>query len=370
MRTLKNFNFRIPTKVVYGGKQIVTIGDEIPARIRKILMVTDPNLFEKTNIIERIDSLLSGFSVFIYKEIDENPTFKSIERGGKIANDNRTDLVLGVGGGSAMDAAKGIAVCATNPGRLASFVAGKVLTNDPLPIICIPTTSGTGSEVTPFAVFTDPDDEDKQGYSSNSIFPKCSIIDPELTYSMPEPVILNTGLDSLAHAVEAYLSTESFEMNDQLALHSIDLVLDNLAEAIQGKHEAMDVMAYSAMLSGISIAHASTILPHIMGYPLTVYHSIPHGRAGIILLPVFLDFLREKQASFGKIQILDSKFKKFGSLNTFLNQLGVSINLRDYGVDESELEKYVKKTIIKGDVAITPAEINEEVILHLYQQSM
>lgn len=367
---MKNFTFNIPTKIIFGKKQILRIADEIPDGIKRIMIVTDPNLFKNTPIVELIQTFLKKYTVIVYKEIEENPTLNSVNKGGETAAQNLIDLIVGLGGGSAMDAAKGIAIRATNHENISSYVKGKQLSVDPLPIVCIPTTSGTGSEVTPFAVFTEPENEAKLGYSNNKIFPIFSIIDPELTYSMPETVILNTGLDSLAHAVEAYLSTESFEMNNQLALHSIDLVIDSLPDAVQKNKQAMEVMAYSAMLSGIAITHASTILPHIMGYPLTIYHGVAHGRAGIILLPAFLDYLKEVKASTEKISVLDHKFKSVGGLRAFLDQLRVSIKLEDYGVKKFELNNYVQKTIIKGDVAITPGNINEESILEIYINSM
>lgn len=271
-----------------------------------------------------------------------------------MAKDFNPGLVIGIGGGSAMDAAKGIA------DRISAYC----------PIACIPTTSGTGSEVTPFAVFTDPANETKLGFSKAHFFPKFSIIDPELTYSMPDAVILNTGLDSLAHAVEAFLSTESFDLNDQLALHSIRLVTENLPKAIRRDPEAMDAMAYSAMLSGMAIAHASTILPHIMGYPLTVYHGVPHGRAGTLLIPLYLDYLREHTICQEKVEQLDALFRKAGGIKGFLKGLGVSLNLRDYGVAEAELENYVQKVIVKGDVKITPGPIDEAAVREIYLKGM
>jgi len=277
--------------------------------------------------------------------------------------------VVGVGGGSAMDAAKGIAIEATNPESIQHYLSGNPLAYNPLPVVCIPTTSGTGSEVTPFAVFNDPDNQNKIGYTNDSIFPKSSIIDPELTFSMPEHVIINTGLDSLSHAIEAYLSAECFDLVEQLAFHSIDLVLDNLEKASQKDHSAMEEMAYSATISGMAIAHASTILPHIMGYPLTVYHGIPHGRASSIMLPAFLDYMRKNSNVIEKVKILEEKFRKTGGIRKFFENLGVSTKLADYGVKEFELKTFTRKTIVKSDVSITPAKITEDVIYNLYKNS-
>ena len=351
---MQAFTFHIPVKTLFGKGQISRLNQEIPSHTHKILIVTDPGLYENTGIVQQILAQLQDKDIRIFKDIEENPTLESIDQGGTMARDFKPGLVLGIGGGSAMDAAKGVANQVANPPAIA----------------CIPTTSGTGSEVTPFAVFTDPENETKLGFSKESYFPKFSIIDPELTYSMPDAVLLNTGLDSLAHAIEAYLSTESFDLNDQLALHSIKQVINNLEDAVQRKQIAMDTMAYSAMLSGMAITHASTILPHIMGYPLTVYHGVPHGRAGTLLIPPFIDYLREINTCPEKVNALDELFKKTGGIRSFLENLGVSLNLRDYGVEEGELDKYVQKTIVKGDVRITPGNIDEKVIREIYLRGM
>lgn len=364
---MKDFLFNIPTKIIFGKGKISALEKQIPEKTNKILIVTDPIIFEKTNIIQKVKSSLKNYELIIFNEINENPTINSIDNGGNVAYQNSIDLVIGVGGGSPMDAAKGIAIKATNPEGILDYISGAPLENSSLPIICIPTTSGTGSEVTPFAVFTDPDNQNKIGYANDRIFPVFSIVDPELTFSMPEHVIINTGLDSLSHAIEAYLSTESFYLIEKLALHSVDLVLDNLEKASQNDHSAMGTMAYSSTISGIAIAHASTILPHIMGYPLTIFHDVPHGRASSIMLPAFLDYMRKNSTVVEKIKILDEKFRRKGGIHKFFDGLGVSTKLVDYGVKESELKTFASKTILKSDVSITPAKITEEVINDLYK---
>lgn len=364
---MKDFLFNIPTKIIFGKGKISTLEKQIPAKANKILIVTDPVIFEKTDIIEKVKSSLKNYEPIIFKDINENPTINSIDNGGNVAHKNSIDLVIGVGGGSAMDAAKGIAITATSPGSIFDYISGVPLKNNPLPIICIPTTSGTGSEVTPFAVFTDPDNQNKIGFANDSIFPVFSIVDPELTFSMPKHVTVNTGLDSLSHAIEAYLSTECSYPIGQLALHSLDIVLDNLYKASQNDHSAMEIMAYSSTISGIAIAHASTILPHIMGYPLTVFHDVPHGRASSIMLPAFLDYIRQNSTVIEKTKILEEKFRRKGGIHKFFEGLGVSTKLADYGVKESELKTFASKTIVKSDVSITPAKITEEVIDDLYK---
>jgi alcohol dehydrogenase class IV len=255
---MKPFTFHIPTRIVFGRGEISRIGEFIDPRAKNILIISDKNVPRKSGAVDKIIASLKGCQCLVFDEIEENPSFDSVQKGAVYATENRADLVIGLGGGSPMDAAKGIALLVRNSGELTAYVGGKELEKSPLPIVCIPTTSGTGSEVTPFAVFSDPEQGEKVGYSRPELFPRVSIIDPELTYSMPEEVIVNSGLDALIHSIEAYLSTESFPLNDRLALHAIEISIANLKKARLREKAAMDAMAYAATLGGIAIANAGT----------------------------------------------------------------------------------------------------------------
>ncbi len=363
---MKNFTFNIPTKIIFGRKKIHELCNEISNKYANILIVTDRTIFEKTDIIQKVQEILKDKNVFVFDEVEENPSIETTDKGGAFAKKHQIDLVIGIGGGSSMDAAKGIAILASNPGSVKDYIEGKEVKNKPLPIICVPTSSGTGSEATPYAVFTDRVLGTKAAIANSQIFPILSIIDPELTYSMPASVVINTGLDALTHSIEAYLSTESYDLNDQLALRSIELVIDNLENAASKKIEAMDKMAYASLLGGMAITHASTILPHIMGYPLTVYHNIPHGKANAIIMPAFLDFMKEHSYYKDKVQLIFDMFKAKDGIKAFINKLGVSIKLSEYGVEKIEFDNYMAKVITKDDVKITPANITEEVIKNIY----
>ena len=366
---MESFVFNIPTKIIFGRKKIQELNTEIASQYKNILIVTDSNIYEKTDIIQKISVILKHINIFVFKDVEENPSIETTDRGGVYAKDNQIDLVLGIGGGSSMDAAKGIAILSTNPGSIKDYIEGKEFENKPLPIVCIPTSSGTGSEATPFAVFTDRTAGTKAAIANPQIFPFLSVLDPELTYTMPASVVINTGLDALTHSIEAYLSTESFELNDQLALRSVKMVIHNLEKAATKNTASMDKMAYTSLLGGMAITHASTILPHIMGYPLTVHHNIPHGKANAIIMPAFLDYMKEHSYCKDKVQLILDMFISKGGINSFINNLGVSTKLSDYGVNKNEFDDYSSKVIVKGDVQITPAKITEEVIKNIYLDS-
>ncbi|MBE0711610.1 MAG: iron-containing alcohol dehydrogenase, partial [Candidatus Aminicenantes bacterium] len=224
--------------------------------------------------------------------------------------------------------------------------------------------------VTPYAVFTDPQAGNKIGYGHPSIFPAVAIVDPGLSASMPETVTLNTGLDVLAHALEAYLSTIASPLSDSLALEAAEAVLAHLSPAVRKVPESIDRIAYAAMLAGVAITHGSTILLHIMGYPLTMFHGVPHGRASAVLLAPVLDFLRRAGRVPGRIQVVDRLFAPLGGIPAYLGGLGVSAKLSDYGVREDEILDFARKTIVKGDVRITPAAVTVEDLTEIYRSAL
>lgn len=366
---MKDFIFNIPTKIIFGNGKIAQLKEYLDPEIKRVLVVTDKNVARKSGAMDKILSQLEKEKISVFDEVEENPPLEQVKLGGELAKEEGAQLVIGLGGGSPMDAAKGCAVLATNPGNMIDYMKGKPLTVEPLPVVCVPTSSGTGSEVTPYAVFTDPENNSKGGLSHPGIFPRFSIIDPELTYSMPKGVVIDTGLDVLTHSLEAYLSTEAFELNDVLALHSIEIVLENLEAASKRDKEAMSRMSYASMLAGIAITNAGTILLHIMAYPLTVFHKVPHGKANAVLLPAFLTFMKEKSVVKEKVVRLEKMFERVGGITHFINNLNVSTALSSYGVDKSQLQLFAQKTIAKGDIEITPAEVTEKDIIDIYLSS-
>ena len=367
---MSDFEFHLPTKIRFGRGRVGELGSLIPASAGRVFVVTDDTVATKTPALEAVRRALDGREVLVSARVEENPSLATVEACGREARGFCAQLVVGLGGGSPMDAAKGVALLAANPGPLARYLGGEPLENGPLPVVAVPTTSGTGSEVTPYAVFTDPKAGSKVGYGHPGIFPSVALIDPELTYSMPAAVVVNTGLDVLSHAVEAYLSTLSFPLNDALALHAVGVTLSSLGRAARHDREAMDDMAAAAAVAGAAIAHASTILPHIMGYPLTVHHGVAHGRASAVMMVHVLEALRAGSSCPDKVRAVDALFAPHGGAEGFLASLGVPTRLSNYGVREDELALYARKTIVKSDVRITPAAVTAEGLERIYRSAL
>jgi alcohol dehydrogenase class IV len=368
--SMRHFSFHMPVRAVFGAGRLAELPGLVPARLQRILVVTDPGLTRHGAALSALGATLAGRTWDVFDEVEENPTFVSADKGAARARAFGAQAVIGLGGGSPLDAAKGVALLGTNDGTLGEYLRGKRQERDALPIIALPTTSGTGSEVTPYAVFTDTDAGTKGALSHPSLFPFVSIIDPVLTYSMPEALVVATGLDALTHAVEAFLSTDGFAVNDRIALEAVETVLAHLPAARRKDPSAMDAMAYASMLGGMAITHASTILPHIMGYPLTVFHRIPHGLANAVLLPEFLRYLAIHSSVPDKVAHLTGMMAPHGGLTAFIEDLGVSCRLRSYGMTQDDIARFVPRVIVKGDIKITPAPITEAVIAALYAASL
>jgi len=366
---MKPFEFNIPTKIVFGRGKISTLSNEINKEITRILIVTDKHAGEKSGALKAIKNQLKDKYFDIFDRVEENPSFQLLEEGRKIIREGNYQIILAIGGGSPMDAAKGFAVLATNDGSMLEYMNGRALEHKPLGVICIPTTSGTGSEVTPYAVFSDHEQGFKGGFAHLGIFPIVSIIDPELSFSMPTQLIVNTGLDALTHSIESYLSADATILTDALAIHSIKTIIENLDNAAKKDQEAMCLVSYASMIAGIVITHAGTILLHIMGYPLTIYHNIQHGKANAILLPQFLEFMLANSTVKEKVKEIDKLFKAFGGARKYIEDFGIKTRLASYGIKDSELKLFAEKTIVKGDIKITPASLTVEKIINIYRDT-
>jgi len=364
---MSSFNFHIPTKIIFGDGKICELKHIIRNVDKNIMIITDKAVRKHSGAVQNVETQLSGKTIIIIDEIEENPSVDQINVFSEIATKENIDLIIGIGGGSSMDAAKGIALLANNPGCIEDYLEGTTIKNEPLTNICIPTSSGTGSEVTPYAIFTNLNNKTKGAVSHPGLFPKYSIIDPELTWSMPEEVIINTGFDALTHCLEAYLSTETFELNDQLALSGINIVIENLENASKRDKPAMNNMAYASMLGGICIAHASTILLHIMAYPLTVYYGIPHGRANAILLSGFMNFMKRESYVPEKVDIIEKLFLNSGDIRKFIRNFSIPLSCSELDIDRTKFSIFAKKTISKADINITPALVTEEKIINIYK---
>ena len=301
MDYLKSYQVRFP-RGVHFGLGVSEKAGEIAKSYggKKILIVTD-RMLKPTGIIEKITQILykSGLQPVVYDGVVTEPTTQQVEEGLAIYKKENCDVIIALGGGACLDAGKGIAVLATNGGRLQDYEGRGKIAVPKAPLICIPTTAGTGSEVSWGTVITDTERKVKFIVHSPLNIPEEAVEDPLLTLSMPPSITASSGMDALTHAIEGFISAReanqgfgSSPLIQYFALPAIELISKNLRQAwANGRDiEARSNMLLGQLLAGFTFANNGTTLAHGMARPLGAYFHIPHGLANAICLPRVMEF--------------------------------------------------------------------------------
>ncbi len=286
-----------PGRLIFGWGRLGVLGDEAKALGSHAFLATTREL-AALGLVARIQALLeaAGVAVTCYEDVQPDPTCLAVDEAARQARATGCDLVIGLGGGSAIDLAKGVAVAATHTGPVWDYVTytganARPVTAAVLPVIAVPTTAGTGSEVTLGTVLDNPDTAMKAALLSPHVYPRVALVDPELTYTMPPKITVMTGFDALTHGMEAYLNAvRSNPASDLFALETVRQVVRHLPRVVAdgSDREARAHMAWAASLGGISIALSNTTVAHAMGLPMGARLGTPHGLALSRLLPVVL----------------------------------------------------------------------------------
>ncbi len=368
------FTYRHTTKVVFGKGALNRLGEEAAKLGSKALVVTGKHFAKKHGYLDRISEALkaSGVEPVLYPEVEPNPSFGTVDRGAEIARKEGVDLYVAFGGGSAMDAAKAIDVVATLGGRAADWVYPKVVSEKVKPIIAIPTTHGTGSEVTKYAVLTDTERGMKTVVVGDGILPDVALLDPEPLRHLPGEQAAATGLDALSHAIESYFSSKATPLSDLFAVEAARIIFGNLPCAVKGSLECREEMLYASMLAGYAINIAGTNVGHGLGYEITVRKGVPHGFANLLILPHAAPYYA--LAAPDKMEELLDKLCLSGlpgglkeSLEALKRNVGAPMRLRDVGFTEEELESLIERAVLyRRNLANAPLDLSEEDIRNIY----
>ena len=296
--------FEIP-EIIYGQGAMSQVA--ICARRlggENILLVTDPGIgdagwVDKTITYFKQESL----QYTVFDNVVTNPRAFQVEQGTQLYNQKNCDVIVALGGGSPMDTAKGIAILVSNHGRIQDYVGCNLITQPIPPLICVPTTAGTGSDVSQFAVIADPQKKVKMTILSRAIMADISLIDPNLLVTKSAELIAATGMDALTHAIEAYVSSLSWPLTNPHAIHAIELVFKHLVNAARTKDmQALEGMAIASLEAGIAFSNAILGAVHALAHPLGGIYDLHHGLANAILLPVVVrENMAHAPAKFAKI---------------------------------------------------------------------
>jgi len=290
----QSFSINQPTRIIFGVdavKQLSSLIKELGGS--RVFLVVDPGL-QKAGINKRIAAVLDEKKIpyTLYDKVTPEPGLNLADQGLKLAKKNKADCVVGVGGGSALDIAKAISILLTNGGKAEDYLGLGKIKHKGVPKIMIPTTAGTGAEVTFTAVFINEKTNSKGGMNGDPLYPDAAILDPALTLSLPPHVTAATGIDAFTHALEAFVSTQSHAISDMYAIEALDLISTNLRKAYANPAnlEARSAMLLGSLLGGKALATAGVGLVHAMAYPLGGMFNTAHGLANAVLLPYVVEY--------------------------------------------------------------------------------
>jgi alcohol dehydrogenase len=284
--------FQVPTKIFFGPGIIAQLNDIVKGELKAVdlFLVTDRGILE-CGIADKVTSQFPGISIF--DEVEQNPKHMTVNRAGELVRRLKPDLIIGLGGGSSLDSAKALALLATNPGNIEDYEGREKYKTPPLPVLAIPTTCGTASEVTWVSVITHTERKFKMSIKGPHLFPAVALVDSDLLLTLPPHLIASTGLDALTHAIEAYTVKPATFITDIFARASLKYIFQSLEDAyedIQGNARAREKMMLGSMLAGMAFGNSDVGAVHCISEAVSSLYDTPHGVANAIFLPFVMDF--------------------------------------------------------------------------------
>lgn len=366
---MMRFAFEQSGRIVFGRGTLPEVGRYAASLGSRALLVTGRSFAASSGLLQRlVDSLReANMDVVVFPEVEPNPSLRTVERGARLAASKGVDVVVGFGGGSPLDAAKAIAAVLALGDAPSDYLYPKAV-EKALPVVALPTTTGTGSEVTQYSVLVDPDARKKVVMQGPALVPRVAILDADVTDYMPGRLVAGTGFDALSHALEAFISRRASPLSNLFALEAARIILSNLPSAVKGSREARELMLYASMLAGVAINQAGSTLAHGLGYYLTVHHDLHHGVANALLLPHVLAFYAERV---GKVDELAASlnFRSWEELVErvckLADEVGIPDSAASVGVTESELDRmaeeamFYRRNIENGPVIPSLDEIKQ-----------
>ncbi|MGN0375454.1 MAG: iron-containing alcohol dehydrogenase [Butyrivibrio sp.] len=362
-------------------KRIPEILDKLGAK--SVFIISGPNL-NKMGVVSRISDICTnyGASVSAFTETEGNPGTETVEHAAEELKRTNADCIIALGGGSPMDVAKAVGIIAKYGGKITDYEGGGKVPGDIIPIIAIPTTAGTGSEVTEFSVITDHSRNYKFTVFSDKLLPSYAVLDPELLAGMPVSVAAATGMDAMVHAIESYISKAGNPFTDCMAEKALELIGKNICRftADRTNTEAAGEMLLGSTFAGIAFNSARLGVVHAMAHPVGGFFNVPHGVANAVLLPVCLKFnaladngkyrkiydcIADKKSDDEFVpEILSDEIKKLTL------KLGIPASLSEVGVTPDKIQDMAVDAMKSGNIAVNPRSITIGNIEKLYKEAM
>ncbi|HII4490116.1 TPA: L-threonine dehydrogenase [Clostridium perfringens] len=381
-----SYKFFMPAISLMGADCLKDAGDQLgELGFKKALIVTD-KVLGQIGIVKKVTDVLDNKNIeyAIYDETKPNPTVKNVNDGLALLKEKECDFVISLGGGSAHDCAKGIALLATNGGEIKDYEGVDKSKKPQLPMVGINTTAGTGSEMTLFAIITDEERHIKMALVDKHLTPIIAVNDPMLMLAMPKSLTAATGMDALTHAIEAYVSTSATPITDACAEKAIELISNYLVNAVENGQdvEARDMMAYAEYLAGMAFNNASLGYVHAMAHQLGGFYNLPHGVCNAILLPHVQEYNKATSASrLAKIaKIMGGNIEGLTDeqgadlcidmIKSLSQTIGIPEGLGVLGVKESDFETLATNALNDACSLTNPRKGNLEDVIAIFKKAM
>jgi alcohol dehydrogenase len=377
---ITSFKFLLPTQIIYGSGMLKVLPEELKKiNAKKIMVVTDPKLVA-LKLTDKLEEFLTGFEYFIFDGIEQNPKDYNVAKAAQRAVEEKVDTIIAYGGGSPIDAAKVISILAAQGGTVKEYMHKLKPIEKALQLITIPTTAGTGSEVTFSSVITDTEEKFKYTIKSPLIASKVAIVDPLLTLTMPPNITATTGMDALTHAIEGYTSLCTEPIAEAMGLWAIRYIAENLEKAVKDGSdlEARDNMMMGSLLAGLSFSHSDVAAVHCMAEALGSIYDAPHGTCNAVLLPYVMEYnittAEKKYADianfmgvYGPNELMTAS-EGIESIKILSRKIGLP-SLKSLNVKTEDFELLSEMSEKNGSTASNPRKITKSDYLKIFKRA-
>lgn len=381
---MNEFTFSVPQNIIVGKGSLAKL-PEVAEKLggKKAFIISGPHL-NKMGIVQSCADAMraKGIESSVFTETEGNPSVETVDKASAAYKESGADFIVALGGGSPMDVAKAVGVVARYGGSITEYEGADKVPGDIIPLIAVPTTAGTGSEVTAFSVITDHSRNYKLTVFSYKLIPSYAILDAELLTTAPVSVAAACGIDAMVHALEAYISTAASLFSDAMAEKALELIGANIRcyVANRGDIEAAENMLVGSLFAGIAFSWARLGDVHAMSHPVSAYFNVPHGVANAILLPTIVEYnmLADKGKYlniYNYIAELPAAPEEFtadmlvGELLDLNESLGIPAGLEEVGVTKDKFDVMAEDAMKSGNIAVNPRSTTKKDVLALYEKA-
>jgi len=378
--------FYLPTQIITGRGCFAQLGRLAATYGQNVLLVCDAYLAQHTDVLSRAVAMLQSekLQVAIYDGVRQEPELPIVEQAITLARRSGVQVLIGIGGGSAIDTAKAVAGMVTLPGTVWDYHGGRALEGPGLPFIAVPTTAGTGAEVTKNAVLIDPHTGTKQSIRDDTWFARIALVDAEMTVTMPPSVTASTGSDALCQAIESFTSIGAGPLTDALAMRAIELISSSLVRAYEDGQDldARENMSMGSLMAGMALVNARLGAVHGLAHPLGSHFHIPHGIVcGLLLPPVMaynLPATMDKYAQVARLMgepvqgknIEEAAQRAVQLVRELVTRVGVPLHLSQFGVQPSDFDRIIPEALAQGSLKSNPLKLASEDVRRILQAAL